>query len=231
MSVKSEDMADRQLPAGGFYSKGDPRIKIEQYDADSGEMELVDVPKAMTRTPLMYEAFMAAAKEESAFRPGHTQMFDQRQVKIELHHHPAPPVAAYAPGTVPYAAYPPTAPEELWRQAFVQGATAQELQATAAVAKEQIRHKTMEGAMVLEGQALVRQLQASQSEAAKLQEQVRQLEQLATQRAQQLLQQQQQYASDAAARAVAQEASMAKLAANQQAEMQKLVHGLEQERR
>ena len=48
----------------------------------------------------------------------------------------------------------------------------------------------MEGAMVLEGQALVRQLQASQSEAAKLQEQVRQLEQLATQRAQQLLQQQ-----------------------------------------
>ena len=231
MSVKSEDMADRQLPAGGFYSKGDPRIKIEQYDADSGEMELVDVPKAMTRTPLMYEAFMAAAKEESAFRPGHTQMFDQRKVKIEVHHHPAPPVAAYAPGTVPYAAYPPTAPEELWRQAFVQGATAQELQATAAVAKEQIRHKTMEGAMVLEGQALVRQLQASQSEAAKLQEQVRRLEQLATQRAQQLLQQQQQYASDAAARAVAQETSMANLAANQQVEMQKLVHGLEQERR
>ena len=94
MSVKSEDMADRQLPAGGFYSKGDPRIKIEQYDADSGEMELVDVPKAMTRTPLMYEAFMAAAKEESAFRPGHTQMFDQRKVKIEVHHHLAPPVAA-----------------------------------------------------------------------------------------------------------------------------------------
>jgi len=219
ISVKSEGVADRQLPAGGFYSKDNPRIKIEQYDADSGEMELVDVPRAMAHTPLMYEAFMAAAREETAFRSGHTQMFDQHPVKIELHHHPAPPVAAYAPGPVPYAAYPPTSPEELWRQGFAQEATALEVQATVAVAKEQLRHQTTESAMVQEGQALLRQLQASQSDSAKLQEQVRQLEQLAAQRAQQLLQQQQQNASDAAARAAAQEASMAKLVADHQAKM------------
>ena len=94
MSVKSEDIADRQLPGSGFYSEGDPRIKIEEYDADTGEMELVDMSTAMTRTPLMYEALRAATGKSMPPGPGYAQMFDQRQVKIELHHHPAPSVPA-----------------------------------------------------------------------------------------------------------------------------------------
>jgi len=103
-------------------------------------MKPVDVAGAMTHTPRMHKAFMAAVREETAFRSGHTQMFDQHPVKIELHPHPALPVAAYAPSPVPYAGYPPTSAEELWRQWFAQGVAALEVQATVAVAKEQLRH-------------------------------------------------------------------------------------------
>ena len=195
-------MGDKALPGSKFYQKGDVTIKIEEgVDVFHVDMDTWDMTVAATRTPYMLAALQAEDANPTPLGGGlQGAMFDQRRVKIEHHYHQVPaPAPTTDPGLSP-------ALGAIWQQSMLaQGAMQRELDTVKAAAQQEVAHQLKAGAMVIEGQALARQLVATQAEEAKWKARAAKMEeQLA-----QLLQ------ADAQ-RAAAQEAAVAKQAADHQ---------------
>jgi len=176
---------DKASPGLKFYQKGDVTIKIEEgVDVEDVDMETLDMTAAATRTPYMLTALQAEDTNPTPLGGGlQGAMFDQRRVKIEHHYHQAPAPAPVAdPGLAP-------ALGAIWQQSMLaQGAMQRELDTVKAAAQQEVQHQLRTGAMEIEGQALTRQLAATQAEEAKWKALAAKMEEQLVQQAQQLAQ-------------------------------------------